>query len=80
MSMKQNINQFDGAESLWRSCQSLSCSTILQHLMEPEGSLSRSQELSTGLYPESDESSPITPAYFSKTRFNIILLPTSRSS
>ena len=41
--------------------------------MEPEGSLPRSQEPATCLYPEPDRSSPCLPFYFSKIYFNIIL-------
>jgi len=32
--------------------------------MEPEGQLPRSQESTTGLYPDSDESSPQLPMLF----------------
>jgi hypothetical protein len=39
--------------------QLLGHSKYLQHFMETEGSLPCSQETSTGLYPEPDESSPI---------------------
>jgi hypothetical protein len=42
------------SESFLRSCQSLSCSIISQHFMEPEGSLPCSQEPSIRPYPESD--------------------------
>jgi hypothetical protein len=37
--------------------------------MEPEGSLPCSQEPSTGLYPEADESSPWHPILFPKDLF-----------
>jgi hypothetical protein len=38
--------------------QSLSYSKISQRFIEPKGSLSDSQETSTGLYPEPDQSNP----------------------
>jgi hypothetical protein len=37
--------------------------------MEPEDSLPRSQELTTGPYPESDLSSPQLPTLFPKNPF-----------
>jgi hypothetical protein len=45
-------------ESFLGSRQSLSYSRISKHFIEPEGSLPYSQELSTGLYTQPDESSP----------------------
>jgi hypothetical protein len=50
-----------GAEPFLRSCQLCSHSRISQHFMEPEGSLPRSQEPSTGPYPEPDRSNPYHP-------------------
>jgi hypothetical protein len=51
----------------------------LKNFMEPEGSLPCSQESSTGLYPESDRSSPYhtIPSYLSMIHFNIVHPPTS---
>jgi hypothetical protein len=48
--------------------------------MEPEGSLSYSQEPATGLYPEPDESNPTVISYLFKIHLNIILpsTPVSR--
>jgi hypothetical protein len=48
--------------------------------MEPEGSLSCSQEPATGPYPEPDESNHIPKPYFPNFHFNIILPSTPRSS
>jgi hypothetical protein len=48
--------------------------------MEPEGSLLCSQELATGLYPESDASDPQLPAISLRPLSNIILPSASRSS
>jgi hypothetical protein len=50
-----------GAESFLRSCQLLSYSRISQKFMEPVGSLPCSQDLSTGPYPEPDQSTPPHP-------------------
>jgi hypothetical protein len=47
-----------GAERFLRSCQLCSHSRTSQRLMEPEGSLLRSQEPSIGSYPEPDRSNP----------------------
>jgi hypothetical protein len=47
--------------------------------MEPEGSLPCSQEPSTGLYPEPDQSSPYH-TILSKININVILPPVSKSS
>jgi hypothetical protein len=47
--------------------------------MEPESSISCLQELSNGLYPEPDQSSPYHPI-LSKIHFNIIFPPTPKSS
>jgi hypothetical protein len=50
-----------GAEPFLRRSQMCSFSRISQRFMEPEGSLSCSQELSTGPYPEPDHSNPYHP-------------------
>jgi hypothetical protein len=50
-----------GAEPFLRSRQLCSYSRTSQHFMEPEVSLSRSQEPSTGPYPEPDGSNPYQP-------------------
>jgi hypothetical protein len=50
-----------GAEPFLRSCQLCSHSRTSQHLMEPEGSLPRSQESSTHPYSEPDQSNPYHP-------------------
>jgi hypothetical protein len=50
-----------GAEPFLRSCQLCSHSRTSQCFMEPEGSLPRSQEPSTGRYPEPDPSNPYHP-------------------
>jgi hypothetical protein len=47
--------------------------------MEPEGSLSWSQEPFTGPYPEPDHPVHTTSSYLSKIDFNIIHPPTSWS-
>jgi hypothetical protein len=50
-----------GAGPFLRSCQLCSHSGTSQHFTEPEGSLPRSQEPSTGPYPEPDRSNPHHP-------------------
>jgi hypothetical protein len=50
-------NEFYGGEPFLRNRQTLRQSRISQHFMEPEDSLPCSQELSTDLYPEPDQSS-----------------------
>jgi hypothetical protein len=55
-----------GAEPFLRSRQLCSHSRTSQHFMEPEDSLPCSQEPSTGLYREPDQSNPSQP--ISKTR------------
>jgi hypothetical protein len=50
-----------GAEPFLRSCQLRSHSRTSQRFMEPEGSLPRSQEPFTGLYPEPDQSNLYRP-------------------
>jgi hypothetical protein len=50
-----------GAEPFLRSCQLCSPSRTPQHFMEPEGSISCSQEPSTGPYPEPYPSNPLYP-------------------
>jgi hypothetical protein len=68
-----------GAEPFLRSCQLCSHSRTSQYFMEPEGSLPRSQEPSTGPCPEPDRSNPYH-TYLSKIHFNIVQLPMSWSS
>jgi hypothetical protein len=53
-----------GAEPFRRSRQFCSYSRISQHFMEPEGSLSCSQEPSTSIYPEPYQSNPYNPIHF----------------
>jgi hypothetical protein len=60
-----------GAESFLRSRQSCSHSRTSQHFMEPEGSISCSQEPATGPYPEPYRLSPHHPI-LSKIHFNIV--------
>jgi hypothetical protein len=43
--------------------------------MQPEGSLQRSLELSTGPYSVSDQAACTTPFYLSKIHLTIIVLP-----
>jgi hypothetical protein len=50
-----------GAEPFLGSFQLCSYSRTSQHFIEPGGSLPCSQEPSTGLYPEPDQSSPYHP-------------------
>jgi hypothetical protein len=50
-----------GAEPFLRSCQLCSHSRTSKHFMEQGGSLPRSQEPSSGPYPEPDRSSPSHP-------------------
>jgi hypothetical protein len=58
------LNQLHGAEPFLRSRQLRSYSRISQHFMEPEGSLSCSQEPSTGTYSKPDQSSPYHPILY----------------
>jgi hypothetical protein len=67
-----------GAEPL-RSRQLCSYSRTSQRFMEPDGSLPRSQDPSTGPYPEPDQSSPYHPI-LSKIHFNIMHPHTSWAS
>jgi hypothetical protein len=50
-----------GAEPFPRSCQLCSHSRTSQHFMEPEGSLTCSQEPSTPPYSEPDQTNPSRP-------------------
>jgi hypothetical protein len=61
--------QFDGAEPFLSSRQLLSYSWISKHFKEPEGSLPRSQEPSTGPYPEPVQSSPCHYILFLQDQF-----------
>jgi hypothetical protein len=54
----QLINKLKSADFLLRNLQSLSFSRFSQDFMELEGSLSCSQEPTTGSYPKPNESSP----------------------
>jgi hypothetical protein len=58
-----------GAEPFLRSCQLCSYSRSSQHFMEPGGSLTCSQEPSTGPYPEPDRSNPYYPILSLKDPF-----------
>jgi hypothetical protein len=62
-------------EPFLRTRQLCSYSRTSQHFMEPEGSLSCSQEPSTGPYPEPEQSNPYHPSYFSMNHFNIVHQP-----
>jgi hypothetical protein len=66
-----------GAEFFLRRHQLLTCSINFHYFMQPEGSLRRSLELSTGPYSVSDQPARITPLYLFKIHLNIILLPMS---
>jgi hypothetical protein len=68
-----------GTEPFFRSPQLCNHSRTSQYLMEPEVSLPCSQEPSTTLYPEPDQSSPYHPI-LSKIHFNIVHPPMSWSS
>jgi hypothetical protein len=59
MSVKKT--ELCGAERYSRGHQLCSHSVVSQHFVELEGSLPRSQELSTCTYPEPDQSSPHHP-------------------
>jgi hypothetical protein len=61
-----------GAEPFLRSCQLFSYSRTSQHFTEPEGSLLRSQELSTGPYPKPHQSD----LYHSILSISILILST----
>jgi hypothetical protein len=50
-----------GAESLLRNRELCNYSRTFQHLMEPQGLLTYPPELSTGPYPEPDQSNPSHP-------------------
>jgi hypothetical protein len=63
-----------GAEHYSRGHKLCSHSVVSQNFMEPDGSLPRSQKLSTCIYPEPDQSSPKHPILYLKSP------PTSRSS
>jgi hypothetical protein len=67
------------AEPFLRIWQSCNYSRTSQHFKEPEGSIPRSQEPSTGPYPEPVRSSPYRPI-LSKIHFNIVHSPTFWSS
>jgi hypothetical protein len=69
-------NGFHGAEPSLRSCQLHSYSRTSQYFIEPEGALHCSQEPTTGLYPQPDQSSPYHHIV-TKMCFNIIHPPTS---
>jgi hypothetical protein len=67
------LTQLIDSMKLSPSWEAASCAAIqkfTQYFMEPEGSLSCSQEPSTGQYPEPHRSSPYNPI-LSKIRFNI---------
>jgi hypothetical protein len=68
-----------GPEPFLRSRQLCSHTRISQRFMGPEGSIPRSQEPSTGPYPELYQSNPhhIFLSYISKIHFNIVDPPTS---
>jgi hypothetical protein len=68
-----------GAEPFLRSCQLCSYWIASQRFMEPEGSLPCSQEPSTGLHSEPDQSNPYHPI-LSEIHFNTVHPPTSWSS
>jgi hypothetical protein len=53
-----------GAERFLRSCQLCSYTRTSQNFMELEGLLPCSQELSTGPYPEPDQSNPCHPIIY----------------
>jgi hypothetical protein len=59
-----------GAEPFLRSCQLRSHSGTFQGFMVPESSLPRSQEPSTGPYPEPDRSNPYHILEPTKSKFS----------
>jgi hypothetical protein len=58
------INELHNAETFLRNCQSLSNLSIFQHFTEPESLLLLSEEPSSGLNPDPDESGPYCPTLF----------------
>jgi hypothetical protein len=76
-----SINKIANSMELSPFGEATSCSVtrISQQFVEPDGPLPRSQGLSTGPYPEPNQSSPYHPI-LPKIHFNIILAPMSRPS
>jgi hypothetical protein len=53
----------------WEATSTLAIQEVPQNFKEPEGALLHSQELSTGPYPEPDESGPYHPILFLQDPF-----------